>query len=139
MTPSFLLYRHAKQKGLPPPVFDLEGDSIYYNGEQFKLQSFGEPSARPDSTGVASENQQGPGQRERRAGRRVCPGVESKRHLSNFPFSHRRRLEPTSWQGWERCSDGNANDFMILSPIQSLHLLPIGIWGLRRSAWHCTS
>ncbi|XP_021053268.1 fer-1-like protein 5 [Mus pahari] len=40
MTPSYLLYRYAKQKGLPPPVFDLEGDSIYYNGEKFKLQSF---------------------------------------------------------------------------------------------------
>ncbi|GAB1284876.1 Fer-1-like protein 5 [Apodemus speciosus] len=40
MTPSYLLYRHAKQKGLPPPVFDLEGDSIYYNGEKFNLQSF---------------------------------------------------------------------------------------------------
>nr|AGE83049.1 fer-1-like 5 protein [Mus musculus] len=40
MTPSYLLYRYAKQKGLPPPVFDLEGDSLYYNGETFKLQSF---------------------------------------------------------------------------------------------------
>lgn len=48
--------RYAKQKGLPPPVFDLEGDSVFYNGKKFKLQNFGEPSTLP-GTGVASRNQ----------------------------------------------------------------------------------
>lgn len=86
MTPSYLLYRYAKQKGLPPPVFDLEGDSIYYNGEKFKLQSFGEPGTLPDSTGVASGNQQRPRQRERRAGQESLP-LGREQHLSNVPLS----------------------------------------------------
>ncbi|KAI5929400.1 Fer-1-like protein 5 [Manis javanica] len=38
--PSFLLERHAKQKGLPPPLFNPEDDSVFYNGTKFKLQSF---------------------------------------------------------------------------------------------------
>lgn len=42
MHPSFLLERHAKQKGLPPPLFNPEEDSVFYNGKQFRLQSFGE-------------------------------------------------------------------------------------------------
>lgn len=42
MTPSFLLERHAKQKGLPPPLFSPEEDTVFYNGKNFKLQSFGE-------------------------------------------------------------------------------------------------
>lgn len=49
LSPSYLLDRYAKQKGLPPPVFDLDGDSIVYNGKTFSLQSFGEPSTLPDS------------------------------------------------------------------------------------------
>lgn len=57
MAPSYLLYQHAKQKGLPPPVFDPEEESIYYNGKKFKLQNFGKPSTLPDSIGVASGNQ----------------------------------------------------------------------------------
>ncbi|XP_038407049.1 fer-1-like protein 5 isoform X3 [Canis lupus familiaris] len=40
MTPSFLLERHAKQKGLPPPLFSPEEDTVFYNGKNFKLQSF---------------------------------------------------------------------------------------------------
>ncbi|XP_040309841.1 fer-1-like protein 5 isoform X1 [Herpailurus yagouaroundi] len=40
MHPSFLLERHAKQKGLPPPLFNTEEDSVFYNGKQFRLQSF---------------------------------------------------------------------------------------------------
>ncbi|XP_014647127.1 PREDICTED: fer-1-like protein 5 [Ceratotherium simum simum] len=40
MPPSFLLERHAKQKGLPPPLFNPEDDSVFYNGKKFKLQSF---------------------------------------------------------------------------------------------------
>nr|KAF6429354.1 fer-1 like family member 5 [Molossus molossus] len=38
--PSFLLERHAKRKGLPPPVFNSAGDSVFYNGKTFKLQHF---------------------------------------------------------------------------------------------------
>ncbi|XP_041511848.1 fer-1-like protein 5 [Microtus oregoni] len=40
LSPSYLLDRYAKQKGLPPPVFDLDDDSIVYNGKTFRLQSF---------------------------------------------------------------------------------------------------
>uniref|UniRef100_A0A8C5P4U7 C2 domain-containing protein n=1 Tax=Jaculus jaculus TaxID=51337 RepID=A0A8C5P4U7_JACJA len=40
MTPSYLLERYAKRKGLPPPVFNLEEDSVLYNGKKFKLQDF---------------------------------------------------------------------------------------------------
>ncbi|XP_008542602.1 fer-1-like protein 5 [Equus przewalskii] len=40
MPPSFLLERHAKRKGLPPPLFNTEDDSVFYNGKKFKLQSF---------------------------------------------------------------------------------------------------
>ncbi|XP_008698654.2 fer-1-like protein 5 [Ursus maritimus] len=46
MTPSFLLERHAKQKGLPPPLFSPEEDTVFYNGKKFKLQSF-EPTPPP--------------------------------------------------------------------------------------------
>ncbi|XP_064428635.1 fer-1-like protein 5 [Mirounga angustirostris] len=46
MTPSFLLERHAKQKGLPPPLFSPEEDTVFYNGKKFKLQSF-EPMPPP--------------------------------------------------------------------------------------------
>lgn len=42
MSPSHMLERFAKQKGLPPPLYSLEEDSVLYNGEKFKLQSFGE-------------------------------------------------------------------------------------------------
>ncbi|XP_024427595.2 fer-1-like protein 5 [Desmodus rotundus] len=38
--PSFLLEDHAKRKGLPPPLFNPEGDSVFYNGKKFKLQRF---------------------------------------------------------------------------------------------------
>ncbi|XP_066123860.1 fer-1-like protein 5 [Saccopteryx bilineata] len=38
--PSFLLEHHAKRKGLPPPLFNPEGDSVYYNGKKFRLQRF---------------------------------------------------------------------------------------------------
>ncbi|KAM6180290.1 fer-1-like protein 5 [Erethizon dorsatum] len=40
MPPSYLLERYAKRKGLPPPVFDPEGDSVLYRGKRFKLQNF---------------------------------------------------------------------------------------------------
>uniref|UniRef100_A0AC11DNX8 Fer-1 like family member 5 n=1 Tax=Ovis aries TaxID=9940 RepID=A0AC11DNX8_SHEEP len=40
MPPSLLLEHHAKRKGLPPPLFSPEGDSVYYNGKKFELQSF---------------------------------------------------------------------------------------------------
>uniref|UniRef100_A0A8C6QPE9 Fer-1 like family member 5 n=1 Tax=Nannospalax galili TaxID=1026970 RepID=A0A8C6QPE9_NANGA len=40
MSPSYLLEHYAKQKGLPPPVFDQEEDSVLYNGKKFMLQSF---------------------------------------------------------------------------------------------------
>ncbi|KAF6103374.1 fer-1 like family member 5 [Phyllostomus discolor] len=38
--PSFLLEHHAKRKRLPPPLFNPEGDSVFYNGKKFKLQHF---------------------------------------------------------------------------------------------------
>ncbi|XP_036080949.1 fer-1-like protein 5 [Rousettus aegyptiacus] len=46
--PSFLLEHHAKRKGLPPPLFNPNGDSVFYNGRKFKLQRFEPkpPSAR---------------------------------------------------------------------------------------------
>ncbi|KAF6270415.1 fer-1 like family member 5 [Rhinolophus ferrumequinum] len=46
--PSFLLEHHAKRKGLPPPLFSPEDDSVFYNGRKFKLQHFEPqpPSAR---------------------------------------------------------------------------------------------
>ncbi|XP_062065881.1 fer-1-like protein 5 isoform X1 [Lepus europaeus] len=40
MPPSYLLERRAKQKGLPPPLYSPEEDSVLYNGEKFKLESF---------------------------------------------------------------------------------------------------
>ncbi|XP_076413608.1 fer-1-like protein 5 isoform X1 [Peromyscus maniculatus bairdii] len=40
LSPSHLLTRYARQKGLPPPIFDLENDSVFYNGKRFELQSF---------------------------------------------------------------------------------------------------
>lgn len=58
--PSFLLERHAKQKGLPPPLFNPEDDSVFYNGTKFKLQSFGEKyGALPESTEPGLQNQGG--------------------------------------------------------------------------------
>nr|KAF6273936.1 fer-1 like family member 5 [Myotis myotis] len=38
--PSFLLEHHAKRKGLLPPLFNPDGDSVFYNGKKFKLQRF---------------------------------------------------------------------------------------------------
>uniref|UniRef100_A0A8D1A3V6 Fer-1 like family member 5 n=2 Tax=Sus scrofa TaxID=9823 RepID=A0A8D1A3V6_PIG len=40
MPPSLLLEHHAKRKGLPPPLFSPEEDSVLYNGKKFRLQSF---------------------------------------------------------------------------------------------------
>ncbi|XP_035308371.1 fer-1-like protein 5 isoform X2 [Cricetulus griseus] len=40
LSPSYLLDRYAKQKGLPPPVYDLEKDSVFYNGKMVQLKSF---------------------------------------------------------------------------------------------------
>ncbi|XP_061067067.1 fer-1-like protein 5 [Eubalaena glacialis] len=40
MPPSLLLEHHAKHKGLPPPLFSPEDDSVFYNGKKFRLQSF---------------------------------------------------------------------------------------------------
>lgn len=48
--PSFLLEHHAKRKGLLPPLFNPDGDSVFYNGKKFKLQRFGEYCMRPEST-----------------------------------------------------------------------------------------
>lgn len=51
MPPSLLLEHHARQKGLPPPLFSPEDDSVFYNGKKFRLQSFGEKhSTPPEST-----------------------------------------------------------------------------------------
>lgn len=110
LSPSHLLTRYARQKGLPPPIFDLENDSVFYNGKRFELQSFGEPSTLPVNESVALGNKCGPEMKEcRREGRmkRGCPRVESTRISPVFP-SHRR-------PGWGGCSDGNANDSMIPS------------------------
>lgn len=49
MLPSFLLEHHAKRKGLPPPLFNPNGDSVFYNGRKFKLQRFGKQSSLPES------------------------------------------------------------------------------------------
>ncbi|MBZ3885416.1 Fer-1-like protein 5 [Sciurus carolinensis] len=38
--PSYLLERYTKRKGQPPPVFDLEEDSVLYNGEEISLHTF---------------------------------------------------------------------------------------------------
>ncbi|XP_076990834.1 fer-1-like protein 5 [Tamandua tetradactyla] len=40
MSPSRLLERYAKRKGLPPPLFNIKDDSVLYNGKNFKLQRF---------------------------------------------------------------------------------------------------
>uniref|UniRef100_A0A2K6FEI9 Fer-1 like family member 5 n=1 Tax=Propithecus coquereli TaxID=379532 RepID=A0A2K6FEI9_PROCO len=40
MSPTHLLERYAKRKGLPPPLFNPEEDSVFYNGKNFKLTSF---------------------------------------------------------------------------------------------------
>ncbi|XP_037663567.1 fer-1-like protein 5 [Choloepus didactylus] len=40
MSPSHLLERYAKRRGLPPPVYNSRDDSVFYNGKNFKLQSF---------------------------------------------------------------------------------------------------
>lgn len=47
--PSFLLEHHAKRKGLPPPLFNPNGDSVFYNGRNFKLQRFGKQNSLPES------------------------------------------------------------------------------------------
>lgn len=49
MLPSFLLEHHAKRKGLPPPLFNPNGDSVFYNGRKFKLQRFGKQGSLPES------------------------------------------------------------------------------------------
>lgn len=62
MPPSFLLEHHAKRKGLPPPLFNPEGDSVFYNGKKFKLQRFGEKYITlPESIAQASEPGEAPG------------------------------------------------------------------------------
>ncbi|XP_027988522.2 fer-1-like protein 5 [Eptesicus fuscus] len=38
--PSFLLEHYAMRKGLLPPLFNPDGDSVFYNGKKFKLQHF---------------------------------------------------------------------------------------------------
>nr|KAF6301287.1 fer-1 like family member 5 [Pipistrellus kuhlii] len=38
--PSFLLEHHAIRKGLLPPLFNPDGDSVFYNGKKFKLKRF---------------------------------------------------------------------------------------------------
>ncbi|XP_021565491.1 fer-1-like protein 5, partial [Carlito syrichta] len=40
MSPSSLLERYARRKGLPPPLFSPKEDTVIYNGKKFKLQSF---------------------------------------------------------------------------------------------------
>ncbi|XP_012666478.1 fer-1-like protein 5 [Otolemur garnettii] len=40
LPPSYLLELHAKRKGLPPPLFNPEDDSIIYNEKIFKLMHF---------------------------------------------------------------------------------------------------
>nr|XP_012642367.1 fer-1-like protein 5 isoform X2 [Microcebus murinus] len=40
MSPTYLLEHYAKQKGLPPPLFNSEENSVFYNGKNFKLTSF---------------------------------------------------------------------------------------------------
>uniref|UniRef100_A0A8C9ANG7 Fer-1 like family member 5 n=1 Tax=Prolemur simus TaxID=1328070 RepID=A0A8C9ANG7_PROSS len=40
MSPTYLLECYAKRKGLPPPLFNPEEDSVFYNGKIFKLKSF---------------------------------------------------------------------------------------------------
>lgn len=57
--PSFLLEHHAKRKGLLPPLFNPDGDSVFYNGKKFKLQHFGEYCMWPESTGTGLGNQEG--------------------------------------------------------------------------------
>lgn len=59
MPPSFLLKHHAKRKGLLPPLFNPDGDSVFYNGKKFKLQRFGEHYTWPESTGPGLRNQGG--------------------------------------------------------------------------------
>ena len=64
MPPSFLLEDHAKRKGLPPPLFNPEGDSVFYNGKKFKLQRFGEKyGTLPESIAQASETGEAPGRK----------------------------------------------------------------------------
>lgn len=59
MPPSFLLEHHAMRKGLLPPLFNPDGDSVFYNGKKFKLQRFGESCTRPGSTGPGLRDQGG--------------------------------------------------------------------------------
>ncbi|KAM4867839.1 fer-1-like protein 5 [Thomomys bottae] len=55
MLPSFLLERHAKRKGLPPPMFSSKEDSAFYNGKTFKLRDF-EPKP-PDVYGLGPKKE----------------------------------------------------------------------------------
>lgn len=64
MPPSFLLEHYAMRKGLLPPLFNPDGDSVFYNGKKFKLQHFGEYCSRPESTGPGLRNQRGSGMEE---------------------------------------------------------------------------
>lgn len=66
--PSFLLEHHAKRKGLLPPLFNPDGDSVFYNGKKFKLQRFGEHYMWPESTGPGLRNQGGSRMEELPAG-----------------------------------------------------------------------
>lgn len=66
MPPSFLLEHYAMRKGLLPPLFNPDGDSVFYNGKKFKLQRFGEYCTRPESTGQASGTREAPDARAAR-------------------------------------------------------------------------
>ncbi|ELV11536.1 Fer-1-like protein 5 [Tupaia chinensis] len=55
MPPSYLLDRYAKRKGLPPPVFNADEDSVFYNGRTFRLKSF-EPKT-PNIHGLGSKKE----------------------------------------------------------------------------------
>ena len=80
MPPSLLLEHHAKRKGLPPPLFSPEGDSVYYNGKKFELQSFGETHTHlPASAGPGLCLQWGSGWRScQRALPPPCPCTHAK-------------------------------------------------------------
>ena len=87
MPPSLLLEHHAKRKGLPPPLFSPEGDSVYYNGKKFELQSFGEKHTYlPASAGPGLCLQWGSGWRHCQ---RALPPSLSPAHMPSC-FSHVR-------------------------------------------------
>uniref|UniRef100_A0A8C4L2L3 C2 domain-containing protein n=1 Tax=Equus asinus asinus TaxID=83772 RepID=A0A8C4L2L3_EQUAS len=106
MPPSFLLERHAKRKGLPPPLFNTEDDSVFYNGKKFKLQSFGEncaassgklqvPSEFPSSViPVGPSN----------------PGVTSLHfHLCQWLFGLEKDMQKTDIHYYSVTGEGNFN------------------------------